>query len=109
MIALRKAGIPETDVSIVSIRGLLGELVKEVGRRVARIPLLLKPLKFWSPAGFALFLDPELGWMVEIRDYKEALPRYKIVSDEIAVALIKEEVTKELELELMTPDPYIGE
>ncbi|GAI13138.1 unnamed protein product, partial [marine sediment metagenome] len=36
-------------------------------------------------------------------------PVYKAISDEAAMAILKHEMTKELEAELMTPDEYLGE
>ena len=37
------------------------------------------------------------------------LPVYKIVTDEIAMAILKNDIPEEMEEYLMTADPYLGE
>ena len=62
-----------------------------------------------SPGMVTLWHDGESGWFTEARTKPGAPPVYKAASDEVAMAILKGELTHELEATLMTPDPYIGE
>ena len=62
-----------------------------------------------SPGTITLWHDVESGWMSEAREKPGAPPVYKAVTDEVAMALLKGELTKELEQVLMAPDDYYGE
>lgn len=62
-----------------------------------------------SPGTLTLWLDSERGWMTEARERPGAPPIYKAVSDEVAMAILKGELTPELEASLMAPVEYYGE
>lgn len=106
---MRRWGVLETDPGFQRLWSARGAAMGKVGLRLPRSTTLIKVLLGLSPGEMKLWADAELGWMVEARVKAGALPVYKYVSDDVAEKLIKGELTKELELELMTPDPYIGE
>ena len=67
---------------------------------------LIKLIGF-SPGTITLWHDNESGWMSEARTRPGAAPVYKSVSDEVAMAILKKEVTPELEVTLLTPDENV--
>lgn len=81
----------------------------QIGVKFPRTTSLLTKLIALSPGSIALWHDVESGFMSEARAYPGAPPVYKGVSDEVAMAILKKEITKELEAELMAPDEYLGE
>ena len=62
-----------------------------------------------SPGEIKLWHDAECGWFTEAREHPGATPVYHYISDEVAASIIKGELSKELEAELMKPDEYLGE
>jgi len=70
---------------------------------------LLRILAGLSPGSIKIWLDSDSGWFTEARVQDEALPVYHYVSDDVAMTLLKGELTHELEATLMTPDEYLGE
>lgn len=105
---LRSAGIPVSSESAQALYKFRGELFGKLGYRVPRTPIQILKLIALSPGSIILWLDPESGWLTEARVKEGAPPIYKAASDKVAIALIKGELTKELELELMTPDTFEG-
>ncbi|GAI64197.1 unnamed protein product [marine sediment metagenome] len=75
-----------------------------VGFKFPRVLSLLAKLVGLSPGEFRLWHDVESGWMSEARARPRALPVYKAISDEVAMTILKEEITPELEAILLTPD-----
>ena len=106
---MRKFRIPEISPAYQQLYSLRGKLLKQVGFKYPRIVTSLLRLVALSPGRITLWHDVESGWMSEARVRPGAPPVYRAVSDEVAMALLKEELTHELEQVLMTPDPYIGE
>jgi len=106
---MRKWGVAETDPGYQALWGARGAAMGKLGLRVPRLTTLVETLPGLSPGEIKLWADAELGWMTEARVEPGAAPVYKYVSDEVAEKIIKREVTPELEKELMTPDPYLGE
>lgn len=106
---MRRFGIPEVSDAFRELTSLRGKLIKQVGFKYPRIITQLVKLIGLSPGVISVWHDIESGWMSEARVKPGAPPVYKSVSDEVAMAILKREVTPELEKELMTPDPYIGE
>ena len=107
--ALRRAGLgPGFDVynQLYAIRG---RVFGQVGFKYPRTVSLLARLLAMSPGSIKLWHDIEAGWMVEAREKTGAPPVYRRVSDDVAVAILKKELTPELEAELMKPDEYLGE
>ena len=74
------------------------------GFKVPRPTTLIIKLLGLSPGEIRLFQDAERGWLVEAIERTGAQPVYKYVTDEIALTLLKGELTHELEAELMTPE-----
>ena len=102
-------GVPETHPGYQGIWGKLRELLSVIGRKLPRISIAIKVGFGHSPGIFMLRLDPETGWFVEAREQLGAPPIYKAVSDDIARAITKDELTPEQEKWLLTPDEYVGE
>lgn len=106
---MRGWGISESDPGFLALLEARGIAEAKVG--------LMQPMSVFqiarsfgmSPGVIALFAVAERGWMVEARAKPGALPVYHYVSDEIAEAILKEELTPEQKEYLFTPDPYIGE
>ena len=86
-----------------------GKLLAQVSFKFPRTITQLAKLLALSPGEVRLWHDAESGWMTEARAKLGAPPVYHYVKDEVAIAILKGELTHELEVELMTPDEYIGE
>ena len=107
--ALRLHGISELSDAYRAVSNVRGRLMAQVGIKFPRITTLLIKLFGLSPGTISLWHDVESGWMSEARARPGAPPVYKRVSDEVAAAILKREVTPELEAQLLTPDEYLGE
>ena len=105
----RLYGIPEISEVYRKVYGIRAKLLAQVGIKFPRSVTQLIRLVGFSPGVFALWHDVEAGWMSEARARPGAPPIYKSVSDEVAMAIVKQELTPELEAQLLTPDPYLGE
>ena len=92
--------------TLLSIRT---RLMARVGLVFPRSITMLIRLIGLSPGSITLWHDIEMGFMTEARANETAPPVYKHASDQVAAILLKGELTKDLELELMTPDDYLGE
>jgi len=99
-------GVSEATRELYSIRG---QLLARVGIKYPRIITKILKLIGLSPGTVTLWHDVESGWMTEARARPGAPPVYKAASDEVALVILKREVTHELEAQLLTPDPYLGE
>ncbi len=106
---LDRLGVSTTDPAYLRLQGERGAALAKVGTVMPRDTILLAWSFGFSPGDIKLWHDGDAGWMTEARVRAGATPVYKTVSDEVAVAIIKREVTPGLEKVLMTPDPYIGE
>ena len=106
---LTRLGVLETDPVYVRLEAERGAALAKVGTVLPRDTILLAWSFGFSPGIIKIWHDGDAGWVSEARVKPGAPPVYKKVSDEVAVAIIKKEVTPELEKELMTPDPYLGE
>lgn len=106
---MRRYGIPETSEAYQTLWGQKGRLMAQVGQKFPRETLQMKLITaLYSPL-IRLWHDIEQGWMVEAREKPGAPPVYKSVNDELAMAILKGEVTHEVEEALVTPDDYLGE
>ena len=101
---MRRFGISELAPSYLQLDSIRGKLMAQVGFKFPRQLSLLAKLVGLSPGEFRLWHDAEAGWMSEARARPGAPPVYKAVSDKVAMAILKEEVTPELEQQLLTPD-----
>ena len=86
-----------------------GELMATIGYKFPRVPMMWGVPLYLSPSYLRAWLDPEVGWMVEAREKPGASSVYRSVPAEVAVAIIKGEVTPELKMALLEPDEYLGE
>jgi hypothetical protein len=109
MKTMGRFGIEESDPAYKALLTKRGALMAEVGRKFPReITPMSEEMVFLSPA-IRLWHDVESGWMSEARERPGAPPVYHYVKDEVAMAILKKEVTPELEQVLLTRDDYIGE
>ena len=106
---MRRFGISEVSAPYQQLFKIRGELMTRVGFKFPRTISALLKLAGLSPGEITLFHDIESGWLAMARERPGASPVYHYVKDEVAMAILNEQVTPELEKELMTPDPYIGE
>ena len=109
MDVLRGAGFSEDSLPFKSLYSVRGRILAQIGFKFPKLPSLLGLLAGLSPGTIKIWHDIESGWMSEARARPGAPPVYKRVSDEVAITILKKEVTKELEAELLTPDEYLGE
>ena len=107
--SMRVSGILTTAGPYQELYALRGKLMAQIGFKFPREITQLMRLIGLSPGTITLWHDIESGFMSEARARPGAPPVYKRVSDEVAMAILKKEVTKELEAELLTPDEYLGE
>lgn len=106
---MRHWGVAELDPGFQRLWRARGIAMGKLGFRLPRTTTLVLKLLALSPGEVNLFADADLGWMTEARVKPGAPPVIKYVSDEVARALVRGELTHELEEELMTPDEYTGE
>jgi len=106
---MRKFGISELSGPYQELFKLRGKLMAQVGIKFPRTVTQLLKLLALSPGTLTLWHDVESGWMTEARAAPGAPPVYKKASDEVAMAILKGEITHELEQQLLTPDEYLGE
>jgi len=99
-------GVADAMNKLASIRGTL---LTKVGIKYPKTISSILKLAGLSPGTITLWLDVECGWLTEARDTPGAPPVYHYVKDEVAMVILKGELTHELEVELMTPDEYLGE
>jgi hypothetical protein len=100
---------PDAIPNYLNLSRLRGELYTSIGFRVPKFMQLVIKLIGLSPGEVKLWFDAECGFFTEARAYTGAPPVYHIVTDEVAIAIVKGELTHELEAVLMTPDEYMGE
>jgi len=106
---LRHSGLGHGTTPFDTLWELRGKIYAKIGIKYPRTLSQLIRLFGFSPGTIALWHDVESGWMSEARERPGAPPIYKRVSDEVAIAILKREITPELEATLLTPDDYLGE
>lgn len=106
---MRRLGVSELSDAYGVLYKARGELLAKIGFKFPRSVLQLVKLAGLSPGSITLWEDIESGWLAEARAGPGAPPVYRRVDDETAAAILKGELTKELEERLMKPDDYIGE
>ena len=106
---LRRLTVEETHPAYQRAWQARGEALGKVGYKSPRIQAWLIDWATYSPTLIRLIEDTELGFVAVVKAHKGAAPIYKLVSNEVAVAIIKGEVTPKLEKELLTPVEYYGE
>jgi len=106
---LEKLGLGPGTEAYEAVWHKRGALLAEVGRKFPRIDYSLSMWREFSPQRVRVWFDPEFGFHAEIRDRPGAPPSYKVVPAEVAVAIIKDEISPELRERLILPDEYLGE
>ena len=106
---LKRLGVLETDPAYQRLLQQQGAALATIGFKTPKVPDWLRDWATYSPSRIRLGHDPEYGWFIAAREKPGAPLIYKIVNDETAAAIIKDEVTPEMERELFTPDEYLGE
>ena len=104
MRTLERFGIEPSDTAYQTLMAKRGALMASVGQKFPRTTTALMVISGMSPGIIKLWHDVESGWMSEARVRPGAPPVYKSVSDEIAVAIIKKELTHEQHEQLLIPD-----
>lgn len=107
--SMHRLGIDEASEEYKTLWKARGAFFGKMGFRVPKPITLIARLFGFSPGELRLYHDADTGFMVEGRARPEARPAFHYVDDETAIAIIKGEVTHELEAELMAPDTYAGE
>ena len=101
--------IPGVSDAMGELYSIRGKLLETVGLKFPRTITQILKLAGLSPGAITLWHDIESGWLVEARTKPGAPPVYHYVKDDVAIAILKGELTHELETELMAPDEYLGE
>jgi len=106
---MEKFGIDPTSEAYQTLWKQRGTLLAKIGYK---FPTTINPLGMitgLSPGIIKVWHHGESGWMAEARERPGAPPVYRAVTDEVAMAILKREVTPELEKVLLTPVDYYGE
>lgn len=106
---LRSVGFGPGTGPFEAINKARGKVMGIMGFRQPRLPSILGVLAGLSPGVVKLWHDGETGFMSEARARPGAPPVYRHISDDIAMTILKGELTHELEEFLLTPDEYYGE
>ena len=106
---LRRVGYGPLDEPFQRVYAMREELMKSLGIMKPKSLSLIKLIAGLSPGMISVWLDSDSGWFTEARERPGAPPVYHYVKEDVAVAILKGELTHELEAELMKPDEYLGE
>ena len=85
------------------------KVLASVGLKASKSVLSILRLVGLSPGSVNLWHDGESGFMTEAKTKPGAPSVYKRVPIEVALTILKGEMTHDLEDQLMTPDDYMGE
>ena len=102
-------GIPELSTPFQAVLQARGLLRLNLGFKIPKPVFSLLSLYGLSPGTITVWMDSEKGYFTEARAKPGAPPIRHFITDEVAMTILKGELTHELEGELMTPDTYIGE
>ena len=105
--SLRAAGIGEATAPFRILERERAKLLRNIGVKLPRATNLLFRLVGLSPGVIALFHDNEEGFMVEARRSVQAEPVYHIVPSDVAMKVLKHDISPELQEFLMTPETDI--
>lgn len=106
---LNRAGFGPLSDAYQAVYKMRGDLMSQLGLRVFKSSTLLSYLGALSPGYIKLFVDSETGFFTEARKAPGTRPVFRHASDEVALTLLRGQLTHQLEEDLMTPDDYIGE
>ena len=107
--AMRSALIPEAAKPLLELTRIDDYMFAQLGFKIPKPMTLLLKLFGLSPGTISVWHDAESGFFTEARAMPGAPPVYRAVSDEVAITILKGELTHDLEDTLMTPDDYLGE
>jgi hypothetical protein len=102
--ALRGAGFGIDTSAFRILERERNKLLSNIGVKLPRATNLLARFVGFSPGVIALFHDNEEGFMVEARRSPQAAPVYHLVPADIAMIVLRHDISPELEESLMTPD-----
>lgn len=102
---LESAGLSMLDPVYQTIYQIRGAAMSKLGLAAPRTSTFLKAIVGLSPGEARLFLDAELGWLVEALETPTSQPVRRYVSNETAVKIIKEELTHEEFEALLQEEP----
>jgi len=105
--SLRRLGLDELNPTFKVFGEVRRSLYAQIGTKFPKPISLILKLVGLSPGTLTLFHDSESGWLTAARSRPGAPPVYRKVSDEIALQLIRGEVTHALEESLLIPDENI--
>lgn len=107
--SLTRLGIPFDNPAMRLLSGERARILGTIGAIKPRGVLQLARMLALSPGQITAFFDTEVGWLAEAIERPGAAAVITRISAEEAAAIIKGEITHEIEERLMTPDPYLGE
>jgi len=107
--ALVQAGFGPLTEPYQAVAKLRNSLLATIGIKVPKPMSLLLTLVGLSPGSVKVWYDGDSGWFTEARERDGAPPVYHHVTDDVAAAILRGELTHELEAFLMKPDEYLGE
>jgi len=102
--ALRGAGIDLASSPFAILERERAKLLSNIGVKMPRSGNLLVRYVGFSPGVIALFHDNEAGFIVEARTSVQAPPVYHLVPEDMAMRVLKHDISDELEEFLMTPE-----
>jgi len=104
---MRGEGIPETATPFQTLISARSQVQAHLGFKIPRNVSSLVKLYGLSPGTIELWHDDESGFFTDARARPGAPPVYKHVEEEVAMIILKGELTPELEEQLLTPDVAI--
>lgn len=101
---MTRFGIEETDPAYQALFAKRGALLAAVGKKFPRSAIQLRLLPGFSPGVIRLWHDVESGFFTDARVRPGAPPVYRAIPDNIAMAILKRELTHEEFEALLIPD-----
>lgn len=109
MTLMRMEGIPETSTPFSKLFDIRSKVASTLGFKVPRNVSSLMRLFGLSPGTLQLWHDDESGFFTEARAKPGAPPVYHHVEDDVAMTILKGDLTHDQFQQLKMPDEYIGE
>ena len=100
---LRLAGFGIDNPAMRALEAERGKLLRQIAIKFPRIPIPLGALITLSPQRIRVWHDPESGWQLEQRESPTSPPTWRRISDEEAIALLKDSPDPELVHRLIEP------
>lgn len=106
---LRIAGVGPGNLVFDQLYRARGALMGNIGVKVPRSVTSLLRILGLSPGSVRLFFDGDFGWFTDTREAPGLQPVYRRVTDDIALKIIRGELTHQDFEVLKVPDAYVGE